>query len=205
MPRRPVYPTDLVPLKEYDARRSEFLARRTAASARRQVYLKPWALFLFESFDTVLVQVLEALHARRFSAARDVQAELDHHNRLLSTEDALCATLFLMPDTDPALRERRLPDLLGVEKCVTLRAGPRVLARAERNGGFVPESADTPAPSPVHFLKFPLDDTARAFFLSWSEQGGEASPRLVIDHPRCLAGEPLGADLLVDLRNERTE
>jgi hypothetical protein len=164
---------DILPPQQYAAERA---ARRRAImdiKRVRRVPVGPIATFYFESYETMLQQVLEMLHIEK-GGEEQIADELAAYNPLIPNGRELCATLmFEIPDA--VERDRVLRTLGGVEDHVFLEIGDlRVAAAPEKDIERTKEDGKT---SSVHFLHFPFSDAQAAALKSG------AKLRLAIEHP----------------------
>ncbi len=156
---------------------AERKARRAAAIAlkrARRVSVGPYATFYFESYETMLQQVLEMLHIEKGGESQ-IEDELSAYNPMIPQGRELCATLmFEIPDERK--RHQVLSLLGGVETHIFLEIdGRRIAAEAETDVERTKADGKT---SSVHFLHFRLDEEAAALF-----KAGRARVLLAIDHP----------------------
>jgi hypothetical protein len=164
---------DILPPQQYAAERA---ARRRAImdiKRVRRVPVGPIATFYFESYDTMLQQVLEMLHIEK-GGEEQIADELAAYNPLIPNGRELCATLmFEIPDA--VERDRVLRTLGGVEDHVFLEIGDlRVAAVPEKD---IERTKDDGKTSSVHFLHFPFSDAQAAALKAG------AKLRLSIEHP----------------------
>ncbi len=80
---RHVERSEVLPLGEYEAVREPFRARVIEEKKRRRVKLGDRVTVLFESHDTVLLQVQEMLRTERISRENAVAHEIETYNALL--------------------------------------------------------------------------------------------------------------------------
>ncbi len=164
---------DILSPQQYAAERAQ--RRRAIMDIKRvrRVPVGPIATFYFESYDTMLQQVLEMLHIEK-GGEEQIADELAAYNPLIPNGRELCATLmFEIPDA--VERDRVLRTLGGVEDHVFLEIGDlRVTAAPEKD---IERTKDDGKTSSVHFLHFPLTDGQAAAL-----KGG-AKLRLAIEHP----------------------
>lgn len=195
---RKVTPDELLPLGAYEQVRDRFRQRLIAHKRPRRIFLGPEMSLLFEDHDTVLLQVQEMLRAERISSPRGVRDELDVYNGLVPPDGALLATLMIELE-DPALRERRRREYVGLDAHVHFALGVHV-AHAEMD----PEGRFDDRISAVRYVTFRMPEGARAMLLD-----GSVPARIYADHPRYQAEvvltEATRAALAEDLANENAE
>ena len=159
-------------LVDYDRERADLRRRMIAVKARRRVGVGANLTILFENHDTVLYQIQEMLHIEKISDPDAIAHEMRTYNELIAEGDELGATL-LIEYEDPAERDERLRELLGLEQHVWLAVDGVGECRAE----FDTRQVSAKRISSVHYLRFPLGgDLADAI------RNG-ALPEIVVDHP----------------------
>src|SRR5262245_34793232 len=129
---RPIQPDEILDLGDYERARDRLRRAAMDARALRRVAIGPDATLSFENRTTVLYQLQEMLHAERLARPEEIAHELETYNELLPGPTELSATLFF-EFPDPALRARRLVELVGIERHVRLDIGERsgAVPRAE--------------------------------------------------------------------------
>ena len=164
---------DIIPATQYAAERAERRRAIMEVKRVRRIAVGPIATFYFESYETMLQQVLEMLHIEK-GGEDQIADELAAYNPLIPNGRELCATLmFEIPDA--VERNRVLRTLTGVEEHVFLEIGKhRVTAVPETE---VERTKDDGKTSSIHFLHFPISDEMAALMKS-----GE-KVRLAIEHP----------------------
>ncbi|MES1202608.1 MAG: DUF3501 family protein [Pseudomonadota bacterium] len=184
---------DILSPQQYAAERTERRRAIMQIKRARRIPVGPIATFYFESFDTMLQQVLEMLHIEK-GGEEQIADELAAYNPLIPNGRELCATLmFEIPDA--LERDRMLRTLTGVESHVFLEIGDaRIAAVPEDDVERTKEDGKT---SSVHFLHFPISD-GQAEALK-----GGTMVRLAIVHPNyghiALVPEAARAALASDL------
>jgi hypothetical protein len=191
-------PADLLSLEQYARERAAFRARMIEHRSRRRLTLGAHCTWSFEDRDTIRYQVQEMLRAERTFEPAGIAEELAAYNPLIPDGTNLKATL-LIEYPDPAEREQRLQQLVGIEhRCWMQVAGlPRVTAVADED---LERSTDSKTAA-VHFLRFEFTAAMRAAL-----QGG-ASMAAGIDlpaYPLCVdpVAVELRAALLQDFSQE---
>jgi hypothetical protein len=166
--------SDLYTLEAYARERPAFRTRVIAHKQARTVHLGAHLTLLFEDRLTIQYQVQEMLRIERIFEAQGIQDELDAYNPLVPDGTNFKATL-LIEYADPDERARKLIDLHGIERDISLVVGalPAVAAIADED---LERSTDRKT-SAVHFLRFELG-TAQA------EAVRRGAPiTLAVDHP----------------------
>jgi hypothetical protein len=172
--------SELLDLGGYEQIRVPFRARIIAEKKHRRLDLGDELSVVFENHETVLFQIQEMLRTERITSEAAIAHEIETYNDLVAGPDEISATLFVeIPDKEP--RDRRLVELVGLERGVLLDVGGHaVLARFDQRG-VLPDRTLA-----VHYLKFPLGPGAAA---RWTAAGDRVA--VVIDHPRLSLRVPL--------------
>ncbi|HUA50665.1 MAG TPA: DUF3501 family protein [Candidatus Sulfotelmatobacter sp.] len=191
--KRRIEPGDVLPDAEYVKVRAAKRRELSEVKRRRRVDVGPFAMFAFESWDTMWFQVQEMLHVEKGGAAQ-VPDELAAYNPLIPQGSELVATVMFQID-DEVQRKTALARLGGVEKTAFLAVGGARIAG-------VPEAdmdrttAEGKASS-VQFIHFPFTATQIAAFRA-------AGAQVVVgfDHPNyghmAVMPEPVRAALAGD-------
>ena len=158
--QREITRDDILSMDEFGAIRKERQAALAEVKKRRRVDVGPFATFIFESYETMWMQVHEMLAIEGGGEAQ-IAGELDAYNPLIPKGREFVATLMFEID-DPDRRAAELGRLGGVEHTISLKIGEETLAAladadAERSTAEGRTSA-------VHFLHFPLSDAQAAAF-----------------------------------------
>lgn len=177
MPRdqRTITAEDLLPLDQYELIRRDKKEEAIARKRLTRVHVGPHATAIFESWDSMWLQIQEMLRIEKGGAAQ-VADEIAAYDPMVPKGSELTCTL-LFEVEDPARRNAFLRTIGGVERHVFLQlGGERIGARPEGDLERTRES-DGKA-SAVHFLHF--DFTAEQ--IAWW-RSGEGQAMIVIDHP----------------------
>jgi hypothetical protein len=151
-PQHEITAGDILGLEDYEKVRAERKLAVAALKKNRRVGVGPDATFYFESYDTMLHQVMEMLHIER-GGEDQIADELAAYNPMVPNGRELVATLMFEID-DAARRGKFLAGLGGVEETVTLGfSGETVTATPEKDVDRT--TADGKASS-VQFLHFPF-------------------------------------------------
>jgi hypothetical protein len=158
--KRRIEPSDIIPNAEYATIRAA--KRRVLSDLKRlrRVEVGPFAMFAFESWDTMWFQVQEMLYIEK-GGAEQVPDELAAYNPLIPNGSELVATVMLQIDSEIA-RKAALAKLGGIEETAFLSFGDQ---RVEG----VPEAdldrttAEGKASS-VQFIHFPFTAAQIAAF-----------------------------------------
>jgi hypothetical protein len=177
MPRdeRRITAEDILPLDQYQLVRAE---KKQEAIARKQltrVSVGPHATVLFETWDSMWLQIQEMLRIEK-GGDEQLADELAAYDPMVPKGTELTATV-LFEVGDPVRRDVVLRTIGGIENHFAIEVGGhRVKARPEGDIARTRER-DNKA-SAVHFFHFDFTPEAIA---AW--QSGEGSAMLVIDHP----------------------
>jgi uncharacterized protein DUF3501 len=148
--------SDLYTLEAYARERPAFRTRVIAHKQARTVHLGAHLTLLFEDRLTIQYQVQEMLRIERIFEARGIQDELDAYNPLVPDGTNFKATL-LIEYADPDERARRLIDLHGIERDISLVVGELAAVAAIADEDL--ERSTDKKTSAVHFLRFELGAT----------------------------------------------
>lgn len=200
MPRdqRTITPSDILTLDQYDLIRAD---KRQEALLRKQltrVHVGPNATAIFETWDSMWLQIQEMLRIEKGGADQLVD-ELAAYDPMVPKGTELTATL-LFEVEDPVRRDAFLRRIGGVENHVALQVGSaseqwRIAARPEGDIQRTRES-DGKA-SAVHFVHF---DFTPAQIAAWTSGDGQAM--LVIDHRAYGHAALIGPDARAFLARE---
>jgi hypothetical protein len=188
---KPITRRELLDLPAYEKIRDPFL--RSIIERKRPRYVKLGANMtaLFENRDTVLLQIQEMLRTERITQEAAITHELETYNALVPGDRELSVTLFIeYQDRDE--RERMLAALAGLEDKFRLRVGEELLP-------VIPDArgSERDRTMAVHYLKFPLSESAFAAFMS-----GGSAVSLEVEHPAYSAVAELPAATLLSLRDD---
>lgn len=151
---------DILPMEVYGRERVERRRALVAMKRDRRVPVGPHALFLFENYATMWQQIHEMLFIERGGEAQ-IEGELSAYNPLIPQGRELVATV-MFAIAAPALRQRMLSRLSGIERHMELRVGPhRIPGRPEGDGEHAMAGEKTSA---VHFIHFDFTDDQIAAF-----------------------------------------
>ena len=152
--KREITHTDVLSPARYAAERPARRAEIIALKRNRRIEVGPFAVLLFENYDTMWSQVHEMLFIEGGGAQLD--GELAAYNPLIPNGRELVATLMLEID-DPIRRARVLAGLDGIETAVRLEFAGEVVAGHATEDGIARSTTEGRASS-VHFLHFPFSD-----------------------------------------------
>jgi uncharacterized protein DUF3501 len=170
---RRVQRNEIMDLGAYEQIRDRFRARIIAEKKNRRFDVGDEMSVVFENHDTVLFQVQEMLRTERITSPPGIAHEIETYNDLIADADELSATLFVeIPDRDT--RDRRLMELVGMERAVALEVGGAIIPATFDERSVLPDRTLA-----VHYLKFPLGVGSAA---RWEAARGEVA--FVINHPK---------------------
>ena len=172
---RPIESSELLPLAEYRARRSELVASVIRLKEARRLEVGPWVSVLFENRRTVLHQIQEMLEIEGLAKPREIAHEIETYSELLPRPGEASATLFIEID-EPRTRADALKRLAGIESTITLKAGGRSTTAQDKRP--IDPAFARPLASAVYYLRFPLTEPLRAALAS-----GPSDAWLEIGHP----------------------
>ena len=172
--KRRIEPADIMPSREYAARRKELRQARIANKAARRLQVGPYATVLFESYGSMLAQVQEMLFIEKGGPAQ-IPDELAAYNPLIPQGSELVATIMFEID-DPLRRARVLGSLGGVERHAFIRVGTEMIRGVEE--GDQERSREDGKASAVQFVRFAFTPAQIAAF-----RGGGGDVVVGFDHP----------------------
>jgi len=177
MPRdqRTISANDILPIDQYELIRTDKKQEAVVRKKLTRVSVGPVCTVLFETWDSMWLQIQEMLRIEKGGDAQLVD-ELAAYDPLVPKGKELTATV-LFEVEDEARRDAFLRTIGGIENHVFIDvAGHIARARPESDVERTRES-DGKASS-VHFFHFDLSDETIA---AW--KSGEGSVMVVIDHP----------------------
>lgn len=185
---------DIVPLATYRKGRDEYVRKMIQYKKNRRVNLGPDISVLFENRNTVLFQIQELVNSEDLDDAKEIEEYIDIYSPMLPGEDELSATLFIQSDEQERLTAM-LGKLKGIEHHLYLQVGVEKVQAV-----FEEEHDDREVTTSVHYLKFPLTGTAKAYIANASAE--HAQLKLVLDHPNLHVEAPLSADHVSSFQND---
>ena len=190
---RPITRADIKGPVLYGPIRDDFRARIMELKKPRRVLVGDRVSLVFENRHTLTFQIEEMLRAENITSDDGIRAELDVYNALMPDDHSLAATLFIeLPgDADPYVELKRL---VGLDEHLVMHVGERAVRAA-----FEPGRSTDDKISAVQYVRFPLDDMAKA---ALAAPGTKLA--LEIDHPnyrhRVALGEETRASLARDYK-----
>lgn len=177
MPRedRTITAADILPMEEYQRVRAAMRQEAIARKRLTRVSVGPHATALFETWDSMWLQVQEMLRIEKGGAAQ-IADELAAYGPMVPAGSELTATV-LFEIGDPVRRDAFLRTIGGVEDHIAIEVAGHVI-RARPEGDIARTRERDNKASAVHFFHF--DFTPEAI-VAW--QSGEGTALLRIDHP----------------------
>lgn len=177
MPRnaRTITVDDILPLDRYELIRNDKKQEALLRKKLTRMGIGPHATALFETWDSMWLQVQEMLRIEKGGDDQLVD-ELSAYDPMVPKGRELTCTL-LFEIEDPVRRDAFLRTIGGVEDHISLQVGGKVI-KARPEGDVERTRESDGKASAVHFLHFDFDDAAIA---AW--KSGEGNAMLVIDHP----------------------
>lgn len=188
---------DIIPLNTYRQGREEYVQKMIAYKNARRVRLDEHVSILFENKNTVLYQILELIHCEDLEDQAEIDEYIDIYSGMLPNENELSATLFIELDNQEKLTEL-LKQLKGIEHHLTLTVGDETIQAV-----FEEEHDDREFTTSVHYLKFPLTQTAKNNLLNESSE--TLTVTLNLNHPNLTAKATLSQDWLKSIQKDLTK
>lgn len=195
-PSRKLTLADIADVREYERERADFRLEVMETKRRRRIGFGTILTLMFESRETMRLQIQEMARVEKLTTDDEIQIELDTYNPMIPEPGQLCATLFLELTTDEQMREW-LPKLVGIERSIVivLPDGDRVRSiTEEQHAGQLTREHATAA---VHYVRFQLTPAQIDAF-------ARGPVAIEIDHPdyleRVELSEATREELLRDLR-----
>ena len=164
---------DIMPLDVYTEKRIELRKKIVDFKKNRIVPLGPYAIFYFESYETMLAQIQEMLYIEK-GGDEQLQDELSAYNPLIPNGKELTATLMFEID-NPISRAAFLGKVGGIEETVFMKInGNKIKAVPEED---VDRTSTEGKASSVQFIHFNFTDDQIEKF-----QSNNPEIELGIDH-----------------------
>lgn len=188
MPRnaRTITADDILPLDRYELIRNDKKQEALLRKKLTRMGVGPHATALFETWDSMWLQVQEMLRIEKGGAEQLVD-ELSAYDPMVPKGRELTCTL-LFEIAEPDRRDAFLRTIGGVEGHISIQVGGQII-KARPEGDVERTRESDGKASAVHFLHFDFDDAAIA---AW--KSGEGNAMLVIDHPNYGHAAIIGAD-----------
>ena len=145
---------DIMPLDVYTEKRIELRKKIVDFKKNRIVPLGPYAIFYFESYETMLAQIQEMLYIEK-GGYEQLKDELSAYNSLIPNGKELTATLMFEIDS-PISRAAFLGKVGGIEETVFMKInGEKIKAVPEED---VDRTSTEGKASSVQFIHFDFTD-----------------------------------------------
>jgi hypothetical protein len=185
---------DIVSLSTYRQGRDEYVKKMIEYKRPRRVKLADGVSLLFENRNTVLFQIQELLNNEDLEDPKEIQEYIDIYSPMVPGPNELSATLFIEVDEQDRLKQM-LTSLKGIERHLYLIVGDEKIQAV-----FEEEHDDREFTTSVHYLKFPLTDTAIAYLANGSLEHEKV--RILLDHPALTSEVPLSTDTIAALNKD---
>ena len=164
---------DIMPLDVYTEKRIELRKKIVDFKKNRIVPLGPYAIFYFESYETMLAQIQEMLYIEK-GGDEQLKDELSAYNPLIPNGKELTATLMFEID-NPISRAAFLGKVGGIEETVFMKInGEKIKAVPQKD---LDRTSTEGKASSVQFIHFNFTDDQIEKFRSKSSE-----IKLGIDH-----------------------
>lgn len=191
---KPVERTEILRIGEYEAVRPQFRARVIAEKKARRIVIGDRMSAVFETHDSVLLQIQEMLRTERITREAAIEHEIETYNDLVPLENELSVTA-LIEIEEKDERERFLVAAHGIESAVYVDVD------GERAKGIVsPSRLLEDRASAVIYLKFRLSPAAANRI-----RAGEAKVAVGVEHAAYNARAELSADIKRALADDLRE
>lgn len=195
-PSRKLTLADIADVREYERERADFRAAVMEIKRRRRISFGTILTLMFESRETMRLQIQEMARVEKLTTDDEIQIELDTYNPMIPDPGQLCATLFLELTSDEQLREW-LPKLVGIERSIVivLPEGDRV--RSITDEQHAEQLTREHVTAAVHYVRF-------EFTPAQIDEFARGPVAIEIDHPdyreRVELTDVTRDELLHDLR-----
>lgn len=181
---RPVERDEILRIGEYEAVRAQFRARVIAEKKERRIKIGDRVSGVFETHDSVLMQVQEMLRTERITREEAILHEIATYNELVPRKDELSLTAMIEID-EKEERERFLVAAKGIESSFFVEVnGEKV------RGTIAPERLLEDRASAVLYLKFALPPA-----LAESVRSGKANVVVGVEHAAYAARADVGSEV----------
>jgi hypothetical protein len=176
--------TEVLRLGDYEAIRPQFRARIISEKKQRRFAIGERISGVFETHDSVLMQIQEMLRTERITREAAIDHEIETYNELVPRDGELSITAMIEID-DKAERDAFLMKAIGIEKAFF------VTVDGERFSGQVnPTRLLDDRASAVIYLKFALAPAAAAKL-----RAGNAKVAIGVEHAAYSAQSALPSDV----------
>jgi hypothetical protein len=158
--KRHIEPSDVVSNAEYATVRAAKRRELSAVKRQRRLEVGPFAMFAFESWDTMWFQIQEMLYIEKGGPEQALE-EIAAYNPLIPNGQELVATVMFQIDSEIA-RKAALAKLGGIEETAFLSFGEhRVVGAPEAD---MDRTTAEGKASSVQFIHFPFTPAQIAAF-----------------------------------------
>lgn len=177
MPRdlRTITADDILPIDQYELIRADKKQEAIARKKLTRISVGPYATVLFETWDSMWLQIQEMLRIEK-GGAEQLPDELAAYDPMVPKGTEMTATV-LFEIEDEVRRDAFLRSIGGIEDHIVLDVCGHI-AKARPEGDVERTRERDGKASSVHFFHFDLSPEAVA---AW--KSGEGRIMLVIDHP----------------------
>jgi hypothetical protein len=166
---------DLIPLGTYRHGRDEYIKKMINYKNIRRIKVGTNISLLFENRNTVLFQIQELVNSEDLTDPNELDEYISIYEGMLPNESEFSATLFIELDNQELLADL-LKKLKGIEHHLTLFVGDEPIQAV-----FEEVHDDREFTTSVHYLKFPLTESAKKRLLDDSKN--ELNITVSLDHP----------------------
>ena len=157
---------DIMPLDVYIEKRIELRKKIVDFKKNRIVPLGPYAIFYFESYETMLAQIQEMLYIEK-DGYEQLKDELSAYNPLIPNGKELIATLMFEID-NPISRAAFLGKVGGIEETVYMRINDEIIKAVPKED--VDRTSTWEKASSMQFIHFNFtEDLIKKFQSNGSE------------------------------------
>jgi hypothetical protein len=183
--QRTITAADILPVEQFQTIRAEKKAEAIARKKLTRLSVGPHATVLFETWDSMWLQVQEMLRIEKGGAAQ-IPDEIAAYDPMVPKGSELTATVLFEVD-EPARREAFLRTIGGIEQHIAIEVGGHTI-RARPEGDIERTRERDNKASAVHFFHFDFTPEAIA---AW--KGGEGNAMVLFDHPNYGHAALIGA------------
>ena len=181
---------DIMPLDVYTEKRIELRKKIVDFKKNRIVPLGPYAIFYFESYETMLAQIQEMLYIEK-GGYEQLKDELSAYNPLIPNGKELIATLMFEID-NPISRAAFLGKVGGIEETVYMRINDEIIKAVPRED--VDRTSTWEKASSMQFIHFNFtEDLIKKF------QSNGSEIELGINHKEYSHGTKLSKENITSL------
>ena len=181
---------DIMPLDVYTEKRIELRKKIVDFKKNRIVPLGPYAIFYFESYETMLAQIQEMLYIEK-GGYEQLKDELSAYNPLIPNGKELIATLMFEID-NPISRAAFLGKVGGIEETVYMKINGEIIKSVPEE--YVDRISAEGNASSVQFIHFNFNDDQIDKFKS-----NNLEIELVIDHKEYAHSTKLSQENIASL------